>query len=365
MKLISLLGSGAVHLPWPTIMDGGAVSGSRLDESDICRRKCSEARLCIGDDVPGEHVCEHGLTYFVCNVADERITVYGVRGPNNKTKFNQYLKDGLKGRSVSQTDLDFWLNSLRRLRAQIEEDFLQRQAELLDPLHDPIRLVKQIGTIAERLVRQQSNGVGGLDQLLEHVSPELKSLIKSSDLLTDSFDLLSIYFNPDAATYGKRHPVNVHGLLKKLVSIFRIENNDGSGSVRIYLEGECYRNAFVYDSFKLVPFALLSNAVKYNVKGSIDVSILDHGHGVEVSVCTVGPLIEPSEVETIFKKRSRGKWAKELKDGRGVGLYLAAIIAKAHDFRIDVSSKSIGEKKGKVPLATNKFSFVLPYQNLV
>ncbi|WP_175912188.1 hypothetical protein [Burkholderia sp. BCC1640] len=164
MKLISLLSSGAVQLPWPAIVDGVAVSGSQLDESSICRRKCGEVRRCTSDVVPGERVCEHGLTYFVCSVADERITVYGVRGPNNKTKFNQYLKDGLKGRAVSQAALDFWLNSLRRLRTQIEEDFLQRQAEMLDPLHDPIRLVKQIGTIAERLVRQQSSGVGGLDQ---------------------------------------------------------------------------------------------------------------------------------------------------------------------------------------------------------
>ena len=364
MKLISLLGSGAVQLPWPAIVDGIAVSSGKLDESSICRRKCGEDRRCMGDVVPGEHTCEHGLTYFVCSLADERITVYGVRGQNNKTKFNQYLNHGLKGRAVSQTALDFWLNSLRRLRAQIEEDFLQRQAEMLDPLHDPIRLVKQIGTIAERLVRQQSNAVGGLDKQLEQVSPELKSLVKSSDLLTDSFDLLSIYFNPEAATYGQRHPVNVHGLLKKLVSIFRIDNGDGSVSLKIYLEGECYRNAFVYDSFKLVPFALLSNAVKYSMRGSVDVSILDHGYGVEVSFCTVGPLIEPSEIDGIFKKRVRGKWAKELRDGRGVGLFLAEIIATAHGFRIDVSSKATGEKKGKIPLATNKFSFVLPYQNL-
>ncbi len=101
------------------------------------------------------------------------------------------------------------------------------------------------------------------------------------------------------------------------------------------------------------------------MKGSVDVSILDHGYGVEVSVCTVGPLIEPGEIDEIFKKRGRGKWAKELKDDRGVGLFLAAIIATAHNFRIDVSSKATGEKKGKIPLATNKFSFVLPYQNLV
>lgn len=364
MKLINLFKSGAVQLPWPAIVDGIAVNTSKLDESNTCQRKCGEDRRCKDDLVLGEHTCEYGMTYFVCSLEDQRITVYGVRGPNNKTKFNQYLKDGLKGRLVSPVALDSWLNSLRLLRAQIEEEFLQRQAEMLDPLHDPIRLVKQIGTIAERLVRQQSNVTGGIDKQLEQVSPELKSLVKSSDLLTDSFDLLSIYFNPEAATYGKRHPVNVHGLLKKLVSIFKIDNGDGSVSTKIYLDGECYRNAFVYDSFKLVPFALLSNAVKYSMKSSVDVSILDHGYGVEVSFCTVGPLIEPSEIGSIFKKRVRGKWAKELRDGRGVGLFLAAIIATAHGFRIDVTSKATGEKKGQIPLAANKFSFVLTYQNL-
>ncbi|RQV79287.1 ATP-binding protein [Burkholderia anthina] len=235
---------------------------------------------------------------------------------------------------------------------------------MLDPLHDPIRLAKQISTIAYRLVRQSSGEGGSLEQQILRAPSDLKSLAKSSDLLSDSFDLLSIYFNPEAATYGAKHPVNVHGLLTKLIAIFRIDSGDESANRRIFINGECYRNAFVYDSFKLVPFALLTNAVKYGVRGSIEISVYDRGNGVEISVISTGPLIEVGEMDIIFEKRRRGKWAAQMSsDGRGVGLFLAAIIAKAHGFKINVSSNPTGAASKGAPLAVNKFWFMLPYQN--
>lgn len=365
MKLATMLKSGAVRLPWPTMVDALPAGASELEESPLCAQKCGDARACGRDNSLGEHVCDHGLSYFVTRLNDEKITVYSVRGPQNETKYNRYTKEGLKGRSVTQAALGGWHKTVQALCDAVEGDFQRRQAEMLDPLHDPMRLAKQISTIAYRLVRHSSGDSGSVEQQILRAPSDLKSLAKSSDLLSDSFDLLSIYFNPDAATYGARHPVNVHGLLTKLIAILRIDGEDESSGRRIFLTGECYRSAFVYDSFKLVPFALLTNAVKYGVRGSIEVSVYDRGNGVEISVISTGPLIETSELDTIFDKRKRGKWAAQLStDGRGVGLFLAAIIAKAHGFKINVTSNPTGATAKGAPLAVNKFWFLLNYQNL-
>lgn len=365
MKLEELFKTGAVRLPWPTMVNGAIAGASQLAESQTCAQKCNGKRVCATDEVVGEHICEYGLSYFVRNCNDERVTIYAVRGPKNDTKLNKYTKEGLKGRAISKVDLDGWFDSLRLLHEAIEDDFKLRQAEMLDPLHDPIRLAKLISTIAYRLVRQYSDGNEPVEQQILRAPRDLKSLAKSSDLLSDSFDLLSIYFNPEAATYGARHPVNVHGLLTKLVAFFRIDSGDEVSNNRLFLNGECYRNAFVYNSFKLVPFALLTNAVKYGLKGSIEVSVYDRLNGVEVTVSSTGPLIEANELDSIFQKRRRGKWAMHLgSNGRGVGLYLASIIAKAHGFKINVSSNPTGASSKGVPLATNKFWFLLPYQSL-
>lgn len=362
MKLNDLANTGAIALPWPVILNGVRLTPTQLAESETCQRKCGSSPSCVSDVRVGEFVCAYGLSYFRFSIPDNEVHVYGLRGPKNTTPLNVYTRDGLKGRAVTIKALNYWTASLQRLIQVTEDIFTARQTEMLDPLHDPMRIAKQINTIANRLVLQQSHG-STFEQQIDNTSYELKTLVKAADLLADSFDLLSIYFNPAAASYGRKTSVSLHGLLTKLVAIFRIDDGGLTRSnQRIHLKGSCHRNAFVHESFKLVPFALLSNAVKYSVTGSIDVSIVDRQFSAEITVQSTGPYIEEDERLCIFEKRGRGKWARRLVDGRGVGLYLASIIAKAHGFEIRVSSRKTGEIRDEIPLAINRFYFEVPYQ---
>ena len=362
MKLNDLANTGAIALPWPVVLNGVRLTPTQLAESETCQRKCGASPLCASDARVGEFVCTHGLSYFRFAIPDNHVLVYGLRGPKNTTPLNVYTRDGLKGRSVTTEALNIWIASLQRLVQVTEGIFTARQTEMLDPLHDPMRIAKQIHTIANRLVLQQSRG-STFEQQIDNASIELKTLVKAADLLADSFDLLSIYFNPAAAIYGKQTSVSLHGLLTKLIAIFRIDDGGLTRSnPRIYLDGSCHRNAFVYESFKLVPFALLSNAVKYSITGNIDVSIVDRQIAAEITVQSTGPYIEEDERLRIFEKRGRGKWAKKFVDGRGVGLYLSSIIAKAHGFDIRVASRKTGDVRDEIPLAVNRFYFEVPYQ---
>jgi len=362
MQLNSIASTGGINLPWPTILNGKRILETQLSESQTCIKKCGDSPKCASSIDLGEFVCDDGLTYFRHEMADNILHVYGVRGPNNKTPINSYTKEGLKGRYVSKEDFEKWVKSLELLHSSIEKHFLSRQSEMLDPLHDPTRIAKQIHTIANKLAREDARR-SGFEPRLENAAPELKTLVKAADLLADSFELLTIYFNPDAASFGRKSSLSLHGLLTKLVSIFRIDDGGltRSSNQRIYIHGECHRNAFVHESFKLIPFALLTNAVKYSMTGSIEVTIVDRNLSAEITVQSIGPYIEEDERSAIFKKRGRGKWAKTF-EGRGVGLFLADIIAKVHGFQIKVSSRKTGSSKDGIPLATNCFSFEVPYQ---
>jgi hypothetical protein len=225
----------------------------------------------------------------------------------------------------------------------------------LVPLHDPIRLARQVNAISNVLVQQQSHGQS-FDEQVKNSSAELKSLVKASELLRDSFDLVAIYFNPASASFGRRNPLSIHGLLRKLVRVLRIQGSDGPPA-RFHLNGECQRNIFMFESFKLIPFALISNGVKYALEGDVNVQIIDRNPVVEVSVESVGPLIEAEELENIFEKRFRGRWAQKVTTGRGVGLYLAQVIAHANGTHIAASSRRLGRYAGDIPLAANRFSF--------
>lgn len=351
-----LLASGALRTPWPVVIAGAVAPRPLIPVSDTCTRKCPTTPACCTETQLGEHTCAHGMTFFVSDLGQELATTYGLRGQCNSTPLNRYTKEGLKGRSIAQPEVDEWAASVRRLLASIDSEFGARQAEMLDPLHDPIRLAKQVNTIANRLVQMQSRGTS-FEQQLDNASIELKTLVKASDLLSDSFDLLSIYFNPNAATFGRRTAISPHGLITKLIAIFRIDDGGITrSSARIFLNGTCYRNIFVHESFKLIPFALLSNAVKYSLQGNIEVVLDDRRQHVELSVTSMGPPIDDDEREKIFEKKGRGRWAERLIDGRGVGLYLAQLIAKAHGTNISVASSRTGSSVDGCPLARNTFS---------
>lgn len=363
MKLNELSKTGAVRLPWPTILNGERLLNTHIKESEICLRKCGGVPGCQSDPRLGEHECDYGLSYFRLVLPNNDVLVYGLKGPENTSKVNSYNRAGIKGRSVTRSDISAWQQSLQDLLDSVDRAFLERQTEMLHPLHDPIKLAKQIEIISNRLVQVGSVGTT-FDLQVENAAPELKTLVKAAKLLSDSFDLLEIYFNPAAARYGQLKSIGIHGLLMKLVSIFRLDSSGQGGvPIRINLSGFCHRNAFVYESFKLIPFALLSNAVKYRVLGDIDVTVVERPHAAEISVQSVGPFIEEKEYRQIFEKQGRGMWAKASgKEGQGVGLYLADIISKVHGFEIRVSSRKTGEKRNGIPLAVNKFWFELAYQ---
>lgn len=363
MQLAEAFDSGAIYLPWPVFVNGKVFDGHHFHYSNVCQKKCGSNPACASafEDL-AQNTCTYGMSYFQIKVKEMQVTVLGVRSLNNPNTGKSHIKDALKGRLVELKEVQDWASKNIRLLENIDEEFLRRQSELLDPLHDSIRLGRQIERIATRLVCTDESR--SLEDQIDHAEPELKSLVKAAGLLTDSFDLLTIYFNPAAASFGRRTYISLHGLIKKLVSILNNPNpaEESESPVRIFLTGECRRNVSVYESFKIVPFALISNAVKYSADGKVKVSVVDRAGVIEVSVESVGPLIEPDELELIFTKRYRGKWAKKVAPGSGVGLYLAKIVADANGIVVRAASiKQNGASKDR-PLATNRFSFEISAQ---
>ncbi|WP_157995144.1 ATP-binding protein [Peristeroidobacter soli] len=300
------------------------------------------------------------MSFVVVSLRNARLTFFGLRGERNPNSAHKVLKPFLKGRFASIDEVKSKVAAVEQLLHAIDSEFLGRQSEMLEPLHDPARLARQIDTIAGRLMAKILPE-GTDEERFQRADSDLRSLVKAAGFLSDSFDLLTIYFNPAAASFGRKSFISLHGLLLKLAHVFRIQDGeDGDAGSRIFLSGQSFKNVRVFDSFKLVPFALISNAVKYSLSGAIRIAITERLHTVEVMVESQGPYIEDDEIQTIFNKRQRGRWARQVAEGRGVGLYLAQVVARANGSEIRVSSQLVGNKKIRgVPLATNRFSFEL------
>lgn len=97
---------------------------------------------------------------------------------------------------------------------------------------------------------------------------------------------------------------------------------------------------------------LITNAIKYTQKGSITISILKKGDGIEFSVADTGIGISKSEHKKIFEKfyRSEDYRTRETK-GTGLGLYIVKKLAEKLSTYIKLTSKL---DQG------SSFSFTLP-----
>jgi sigma-B regulation protein RsbU (phosphoserine phosphatase) len=101
---------------------------------------------------------------------------------------------------------------------------------------------------------------------------------------------------------------------------------------------------------------LLINAITHGEPNTpIDVSIRSDKSRFELSVANSGPPIPKEIVKKLFEPFSRGERESSSKKSLGLGLYIAAEIAKAHDGKITVSS-SEGEGTRFIFTMPNKSS---------
>ncbi len=331
--------------------------------SSVCEKKCGATPAChelaVAD---GEGLCPHGLSFYKLAVGGARVTVFGLRGEQNKNTGNRHLKGALKGRTATIPEIHAWVSCIQALFDGVAADFVQRQSEMLEPLHDPMRLVRQIVQLSSSIALS-TTGASNIEDALTRASPDLKSLVKAADFLNESFDMLTIYFNPEAASFPKQYAFSLYGMLKKIISMFTIADDTSAAARRssISLNGNSFRTVFLRENFKLIPFALITNAIKYSHDGAVRVSISDTKPGFsEVAVESVGPAIELDELPRLHEKKFRGKWARRHSSGTGVGLYLADAVARANGIAIRSSSTLTGRKAGEMPLAVNRFWFEVP-----
>lgn len=101
---------------------------------------------------------------------------------------------------------------------------------------------------------------------------------------------------------------------------------------------------------------IIDNAVKYTVKGGVNISVSADRNKVKIAVKDSGIGIDPSEMNKLFTKFSRTKDANKTNiTGTGLGLYIAKKMAEAHGGDIKVFSEGLG--KGST------FTIELPINN--
>lgn len=354
-----LLKSEVITVPWPTrLLDGSVVAG-KLGVNDICVKKCQD-HPCAGkrSTLIGTR-CHLGLTVYEGRVEDRVVQVFGVVGPQHREALPTHVdfKQACKGRTVTAQDFSVWLSQLKNLSMVIRQAHDRSLAEALEPMHDAMRLARDVEQLADRALNEANPYAS---DRFEAATPTQKALVKTASLLVDTFDLLEIYLNPKAATFGQPRSVEIYKMLDKLAKIAGIaRRHEQRPAVRML--GNTRRAYDVYESFKLIPLTLIDNAQKYSRQGGqVTVEVIESEMFLEISVTSEGALLPAEEKARIFERGFRGSAARKVHpSGMGLGLYIAQTVALGHGSAIHVSSTPLGFEIARIAQATNTFSLVV------
>ncbi len=108
------------------------------------------------------------------------------------------------------------------------------------------------------------------------------------------------------------------------------------------------------EKLKSAIYNVIDNCVKYTTNGRVDIALTSQGNKIKINIKDTGIGIPQDKIETLFNSAfNRGEEAKKASpSGKGIGLYLAGQIIKAHNGSISAHS----EGKGRGSL----FSIELP-----
>jgi Histidine kinase-, DNA gyrase B-, and HSP90-like ATPase len=358
MELRKLFETGALRLPWPTLVGGEPIAAD-MEPLSLCRdcksKGCSASRLSMLGQI-----CEFGLSYYGAMVSGVPIVIYGLTGLSDKEllikRVGRAKKDELRGRGPNQATVVSWIESIKKLERVLQSEQDALIGDKLEALHETPKIAEEIRRSAEALIFSK-NGAN-LEEKFSAATVQERTLYKASQILVDTFDLLTVFLNPESASLGELESLEPYRLIHKLSFVL---NSSGDGGRRciVRFQGESRRRYLLHDSFKIIPMVLLNNAFKYTVGGqSVEIVFEDKARSTLISVISYGPLIAEEELSKIFMRRYRGGAAKKLNsEGMGIGLFVAQAAAKANGTRIGVTSKAMGTTLNGYEMAVNCFSF--------
>ncbi|MCX6718444.1 MAG: ATP-binding protein [Candidatus Staskawiczbacteria bacterium] len=184
------------------------------------------------------------------------------------------------------------------------------------------------------------------------VPPKIREVIEKFEASTTSLikmvnDFLDVtQFQLGKQVISLKDGVNLPPILEEVVGDIKLEAEAKGIHLKLEKpEGDCIIRADE-SKLKAALVNIFDNAVKYTEKGEVAMSLKVESQKVKIEIKDTGMGISkerlPKLFDNIFERTSESK--KSFTMGRGIGLYLASQIIKAHNGKIWV--ESAGEGKG-------------------
>jgi len=315
--------------------------GYLIKMNDFCRKNCNSKKCedhykkIFASDV-GIYECPHGFTTYAFQYGPNKeiFTSFKLKDHFNKKKVKGKFQENIFSPVLTEQQLnDIVVEYLRSYKIALEHN--EAVSFIKDGLHEIRGLNGQVLTYSEELVERMNN-LSNKKQDKESLEMA-RSISATSFIIASRFSAYDATVNPESLKLGSKYSTSIYGKFHMCKKCLLGETK--RKELRINIRGESTKKINTYQTFDLIPFLLLDNAIKYSPNGQdIDIRFSEKSDELIITIESCGPFLSESEIEMIFTKNYRAPSAIETGvQGSGIGLFLAQQICELHKIAIKIS----------------------------
>lgn len=329
----------------PILENGKIIDGQYIQALPYCHKncdkdKCKDFYKSIENKATGLYLCPNKLSVYLYSSEAKVFVFTSLREKKIQKKYKRNFEDsGINNPILPENQLQLLFNYvISQYGTEVE---LQKKKEEFDiTSHEIKKINTQIGECSEIIIDLLKELETAVDkqEIIDKIQEKTLTINISSKMIKSRFDLVNYENNRNALKVGARRPTNIYGKFDKMTTILK---NHLKKHIPLIIHGKSKATFKCYQSFELVPFMILENAVKYSAREnevSIDFNKLDQ-KTLEVSITSFSLFCTKDEIMHIFEKGYRGKNGEKIStDGSGIGLYFTKMICDANDIEITIDS---------------------------
>jgi signal transduction histidine kinase len=251
------------------------------------------------------------------------------------------------------------INLMRSVKREIESrEKIEKLAGDLERANDKLKELDQLKSeflsLATHQIRAPLTAVKGYSSMLlegdfgvlpEKAKDSLKIIMKScQNLINIVGDFLNISRIEQGRMVYEKSIFDIAELAKEVLNELKPNVETAGLSLEISIpENSPMKVNADKGKVKQIIGNIIDNAIKYTIKGGINISVFEEQGRVKIAVKDSGVGIDQSEINKLFNKFSRAREASKTNvHGTGLGLYIAKKMAEAQGGDIKISSLGLG-----------------------
>lgn len=293
-------------------------------------------------DNPGVYTCPFGFAVGVEYINDKRIYFCGlnVLKVSDRRLLRKYLKDNDFTPRLSKEHYHSIIDKLQRaeLNQEIrntkidlqanEDEFLDKKILIEDTIHELRKLNGEFKIQCEELIYMVD------DIHNERIHQQAVKAFSTSQLMSIRLDTYDFGMNPINLLNKTKQPMSIHKKTTKAAKA--LFSKATANNVFVRWDGESFCEYMATDVVELLPYILIENGIKYSLpKRDLTIHFEESGNVLQVTITSYSLRPSEQEMNKLTERGYRGVNAGYLKQGKGIGLYLANVICEYHDIGME------------------------------